>query len=265
MNGKLLAIITSVLVVAAQTCRADDTTFDFYDAAGRAVAFSAKDGSDVTLYLWSGKPVAYPDGDSVYGFNGRHIGWYQNGAIYDNDGNLIAALASRFASPVEPAPPKGFKGFRPFKAFKEFRPFKPLFGQTWSKVSAKILFLLGVDDGVDFYDSSGRAVAYIVGDRDLTMYLWEGSPVAYLHEDSVYGFNGKHLGWLRNDAVHDREGNVVAAFADRFRVPVSPAPFKGLKQLRPLKSLMELKSLQPLFSLNWSKLPAKLFFMQGVD
>jgi hypothetical protein len=48
--------------------------------------------------------------------------------------------------------------------------------------------------------------------------------VAYVDEDSVYGFNGKHLGWFRGGAVYDHGGSIVAAFADRFRTPVSVAP-----------------------------------------
>ena len=34
-------------------------------------------------------------------------------------------------------------------------------------------------------------------DDDETMYLWSGEPVAYRDEDSLFGFNGSHLGWLQ--------------------------------------------------------------------
>ncbi len=35
----------------------------------------------LTIYLWGGKPVAYlsaesDDGFHVYGFNGKHLGWF---------------------------------------------------------------------------------------------------------------------------------------------------------------------------------------------
>jgi hypothetical protein len=121
---------------------AEDGDVDFFDSQGRAVAYIAED-SDLTIYLWSGKPVAYLDEDSVYGFNGKHLGWLKGGAIYDHDGNLVAAIADRFAQPVTAPPVKAFKQFRPFKAFKEFKPFKPFFGSSWSDAPARIFFLAG--------------------------------------------------------------------------------------------------------------------------
>jgi hypothetical protein len=45
----------------------------------------------VSLYDGSGKPVAYLDSDAaepggfmVYGFNGKHLGWFVNGVIWDH-------------------------------------------------------------------------------------------------------------------------------------------------------------------------------------
>jgi hypothetical protein len=35
--------------------------------------------------------------------------------------------------------------------------------------------------------------------------------VAHVLEDSIVGFNGRHLGWLRNGLVFDRAGDIVAA------------------------------------------------------
>jgi hypothetical protein len=89
----------------------------------------------------------------------------------------------------------------------------------------------------EFFDSKGAAVVYFdYGDAERTFYLWsEGDPVAYMDEDSLYGFNGKYLGWLQNGAIHDHEGNIVAATAARFKDPVQPPPPKGPKQYKPYK------------------------------
>jgi hypothetical protein len=45
----------------------------------------------------------------------------------------------------------------------------------------------------EFFDSKGVAVASLDnGDAERTFYLWsEGDPVAFMDEDSLYGFNGK--------------------------------------------------------------------------
>jgi 4-fold beta flower protein len=120
--------------------------------------------------------------------------------------------------------------------------------------------------GLEFYDSRGRAAAYIdEDDENLTLYLWDGKPVAYLDEDSVYGFNGKHLGWLKGSAIYHHDGNVVAAFPEVFRSPVSPAPVKSFKQFVPFKSFKEFKPFKPFFSQQWSEIPAKVFFLKGVN
>jgi len=117
---------------------------DYYDSRGRAVVYIDEgDVENPTFYLWDGKPVAYLDEDNVYGFNGKHLGWIKGGAIYDHQGNLVAALAEDFANPVSVPPIKSFKQFKPFKAFKEFKPFKPFFSSNWSDTPARVFFLQG--------------------------------------------------------------------------------------------------------------------------
>lgn len=120
-------------------------------------------------------------------------------------------------------------------------------------------------DEFSFFDSRGRASAYLDLGDGLTFFLWSGEPVAYLVEGSIYGYNGKHLGWYRDEMIFDHDGNVVVASSSVFRTPVEPAPVRGLKGLKPLKGLKELKPLKPLFGRSWSDLPARVFFLLGVD
>ena len=147
LNAAIFRVLVQMNTVSKHSASGPSTDeeggdVDLFDSQGRAVAYIAED-SDQTIYLWSGKPVAYLDEDSVYGFNGKHIGWLKGGAIYDHDGNLVAAIADRFAQPVSIPPPKSFKQFRPFKAFKEFKPFKPFFTTSWSDIPARVFFLAG--------------------------------------------------------------------------------------------------------------------------
>jgi hypothetical protein len=114
----------------------------------------------------------------------------------------------------------------------------------------------------EFFDSKGAAIAYF--DDDETLYLWSGEPVAYVAEDSLFGFNGNHLGWRKDGMIYDHDGYVVAAISGMFKTPVALAPFKGLKKLKPLKSLKELKPLKPIFVSSWSGNPAQSFFLQGI-
>jgi hypothetical protein len=61
-----------------------------------------------------------------------------------------------------------------------------------------------------------RTAGHPPRDESLTFYLWDGKPGAYFDEDSVYGFNGKHLGWLKGGLVYDHDGNMVAALSWEF-------------------------------------------------
>jgi len=45
------------------------------------VAYIADDRE--TIYLWDGHAVAYLYEDKVYGCNGKHLGWFVDGIIYD--------------------------------------------------------------------------------------------------------------------------------------------------------------------------------------
>ena len=124
-------------------------------------------------------------------------------------------------------------------------------------------------DELSLFDSKGRPVAYVA--EGLTIYLWSGTPVAYLEEDDlsdgfhVYGFNGKHLGWFVSGIIRDHHGNAVGGLREAFRSPTQLEPLKGLKELKPQKSIAELPPVPPLLSRERSETPLSVFLMQGVD
>ena len=51
-------------------------------------------------------------------------------------------------------------------------------------------------DELVFYNKYGKPIAYLSESNSDTIYLWDGTPTSYLYKDNIYGFNGKHLGWL---------------------------------------------------------------------
>jgi hypothetical protein len=66
----------------------DDKTL--FDKDGNPVAYIADDYNK-TVYLWDGAPVAYIyEGEHVYGFNGRHLGWWLDEILYNVEGDRIA-------------------------------------------------------------------------------------------------------------------------------------------------------------------------------
>lgn len=116
---------------------------------------------------------------------------------------------------------------------------------------------------IELFDASGKPVAYIAPENEMAIYLWAGTPCAYLDGESIYGFTGKHLGWFQGGVVYDQGGRIVAASAENFRGPVKAAPAKGLRKLWPLKGVKVLKPLKPLFVKAWSETPAEAFFLLG--
>jgi len=85
-----------------------------YSQDGTAVAYLA-DEEVPTLYLWHGEAVAYLQGETVYGWNGRHLGWWVQRVLYDAIGRQVGFTAGKC-----PAAPRSVLE-KPGKAPKPFR------------------------------------------------------------------------------------------------------------------------------------------------
>jgi len=82
------------------------------------------------------------------------------------------------------------------------------------------------------YDKNGNAVAYIAYDyyRE-TLYLWDGTPVGYVYEEEhLYGINGRHLGWFRDNVLFNNNGERMGFTHTSCPVSIAKAPPKGEKQ-----------------------------------
>lgn len=108
----------------------------FYDEKGEPIAYT-EDG--IHIYLFSGEPVAYFYGDSVYSYSGKHLGWYIEGWIRDNDGDCGLFTEEVKGGPVKPVkrikPVKSVKQVKPVKSVKEIRPVRPVRSLSWSSLS----------------------------------------------------------------------------------------------------------------------------------
>jgi hypothetical protein len=108
---------------------ADSDEIALYNENGKPIAYIADD-DDSTVYLWSGKPVAYLQSENIYGFNGKHLGWFVKGLIYNHDGETVGATRSRVKGPVQISPIKSIKQIRPIKSIREIKPIRPILGLT---------------------------------------------------------------------------------------------------------------------------------------
>lgn len=136
-------IIAIFISVGSHDAMADDE-ITLFNERGKADAYISIE-DEMTIYLWTGKPVAYLDGDNaggfhIYGFNGKHLGWFVSGIVRDHAGNAACAVKERMAT-TDFESFNAFKQFKPFKSFKEFAPFRPLFTKSWGDAPCR--FLLG--------------------------------------------------------------------------------------------------------------------------
>jgi hypothetical protein len=123
---------------------------------------------------------------------------------------------------------------------------------------------------ISLLDSDGSAVAYVDVDDGATIFLWSGKPVAYFAEGTsgnvnVWGFNGKHLGWLTNGVLRDNDGYAACVFRSAYNGLAKLEGLKGLKELKPLKALKELEPLKPLNRMEFSETPCSVQLLLGVD
>lgn len=118
---------------------------------------------------------------------------------------------------------------------------------------------------ITFYDKKGAPIAYLQDDG-IHIYLFNGKPVAYLYENTVYGFNGKQFGWFEDGWIRDLRGYCVFFTENTTGGPSKPLkqlkPLKSLKQLKPMKSMKQSKVLKPTKSLSWSTLSGIQYFSQ---
>ena len=95
-----------------------------FDTNGSPIAYILHD-EDNTIYLWEGEPVAYLDGDDIFGFNGKHLGWFEKGIMWDHDGFKVGFIKETLKAYAQYEPYKAYKQYKPYKAYKEYKPYKP--------------------------------------------------------------------------------------------------------------------------------------------
>jgi len=118
---------------------------DFYDKSGEPIAYT-DDG--MNIYTFPGKPVAYLDGNVVYSFCGKHLGWFENGWIRDTKGKCVFFTKGATDGPLKPVkkekPAKHFKHEKPVKGVKHVKSVKEVKALSWSTLSGEQFFRLGI-------------------------------------------------------------------------------------------------------------------------
>lgn len=164
MKNCLWCAVVSISLFAAATAQLYADEITLYSSGGQPVAYIA---DDLTIYLWSGKPVAYLHSDDVYSFNGKHLGWFVRGLVYNHDGEVVGAIRSRLRSVPQISPIKSIKEIKPIKGIREISPVMPLFRLLWAEDETLGSFLLVGDESRSKGGAeceSGHWIDSIVGD-----------------------------------------------------------------------------------------------------
>lgn len=106
---------------------------NFYDAQGMAVCY-VDDGEH--LYAFTGEAIAYLEGDRVYSYSGRFLGWFEDGWLFDQENRPLFHSEEAVGGPLKPLrelrPMKELRGLRPLKGLREMPSLRPLRGGSWS-------------------------------------------------------------------------------------------------------------------------------------
>ncbi len=76
-----------------------------FNRDGKPVAYIAEDGE--SIYTWDGRAVAYIYEDKLYGWNGKHLGWFHDGTVFDIFGFRAGFVKSKapIGLQIEPVKP----------------------------------------------------------------------------------------------------------------------------------------------------------------
>lgn len=118
---------------------------------------------------------------------------------------------------------------------------------------------------VALFEPSGEPTVYIAADEDLTIYSWDGQPLAYLNKEHIYGFNGKHLGWFEEGIVWDHAGCRVGYVRETLPVYAQYESYKSYKSYKPYKSYQEYAPYKPYRSLSESSIPLLAHLRMGAE
>jgi hypothetical protein len=143
MRPRLCLLIALCASVLSTPARSEDEV-SLFNGAGKADAYIDVE-DELTIYLWSGKPVAYLEKDSdggyhVYGFNGKHLGWFVKGVLRDHEGNASCAVKEVLKS-TQYEPYKAYKQYKPYKSYTQYAPYRPTFSSSFGDTPCR--FLLG--------------------------------------------------------------------------------------------------------------------------
>ena len=127
---------------------AQEKEITLFDSEGEATAYIDTEDEDLTIYLWNGTPVCYlvSNGDNyhIYGFNGHHLGWFDDGIVRDHDGYAVGFQKGALNKYTGYEGYKSYKQYKPYKSYREYAPYQPYDQSYFSNESLTIFLRRGI-------------------------------------------------------------------------------------------------------------------------
>ena len=120
-------------------------------------------------------------------------------------------------------------------------------------------------DEITLFDQKGEPRAYVAEDQ--TIYLWDGTPVAYLYESDgtvhLYSFQGNHLGWYEQGVLWDHSGAAVGFREGAANIVTYVESAKSTKHVKPAVAPRSVAPDKPILHDSWSTVPFAVFLKTG--
>jgi hypothetical protein len=137
---------------------------------------------------------------------------------------------------------------------------------TDNDISQSLLNSANPDKEFNLYDPQGNPLAYIDCKDQYSIYLWDGTGVAYLYLNNnlfhIYNYNGNHLGWFVNGIIYDHDGSIVGCGKDICAIMYQFEPQKEFKKMKPIKKMKNGEPYTPMVNGLWSDITLALFLNQ---
>jgi hypothetical protein len=116
-----------------------------------------------------------------------------------------------------------------------------------------------------FYDSTGAPVCF--SPDASTLYLWNGTPVAYVQNNVVFAFSGKHLGWYGAGWLFDKKNRPALFTLEASGGPTRPTitqsgPKAAQPKQAPMPHQQQQTAMRGMQSRDWSTLTGAAYFSQ---
>jgi hypothetical protein len=112
-----------------------------YNIKGLPIAYIAKDHQ--TIYLWNGIAVAYLHENKIYGFNGSHLGWFEDFIARDLNGYKVGFIKSTCPCMTKLEKIKSIKKLEKIKSIKKIPKIKPVNRNHLSSIMLEVLLQAG--------------------------------------------------------------------------------------------------------------------------